>query len=474
MSTFHGNSNSFIVKKGLILSLDAGNKSSYTSGTAWNDLSGNGYNGTLTNGPTYNTASGGSISFDGSNDCVTFSSSNLITASLSLNNASMEVWFMQTTASSNAQIFYAGNPGSSGFGFYIGPCGTESNRLGLVHGGITCYRVSYLGIVANTWYHCAYVKNGTNNFLYINGVLQSTGSGNYTAPVATVSMGLNQFTSTEAFAGRISLARLYNYSLTQYDVLQNYNASKSRFTGSTTYSVVPKMTLSNLAVYFDAANRKSYPSTGTSWFDLSGNSRTGTITNGPTFDSTNGGSIVFDGTNDYVDILSLLQYFGTSTFSVSMWLNVTSFANTGTIACALTNGKYTVFGPTNNYQGYSNTFSAAIQIDATSNAVGTVMESGFSTGKWYHYTAVYDGTKTGNANRLKVYINGIQKGLIFDNTVPATGGTTNSTVLLGFQTTLNVYRWYSGKIGLCQIYTRALTNSEVLQNCNATKGRYGV
>lgn len=236
----------------------------------------------------------------------------------------------------------------------------------------------------------------------------------------------------------------------------------------------PYISRDSFVFYFDAANSRSYPKTGTSWYDLSGNGRTGTLTNGPTFDTSNGGSIVFDGINDYVDILSLSQYFGISKFTVSMWLNVASFANAGTTACALTNGKYTVFGPTNSYQGYSSTFSAAIQIDATSNVVATVMQSNYSTNTWYHYAAVYDGTQTGNANRLKVFINGSQKSLIFDATVPAVGGTTNSTVLLGFQTTINVYRWFNGKIGQCAVYSRALSADEVLQNYDTHKSRFGL
>ena len=62
----------------------------------------------------------------------------------------------------------------------------------------------------------------------------------------------------------------------------------------------PKIVTNGLVLYLDAANKKSYPGSGTTWTDLSGNNNTGTLTNGPTFDSNNGGSIVFDGTNDYV------------------------------------------------------------------------------------------------------------------------------------------------------------------------------
>ena len=62
----------------------------------------------------------------------------------------------------------------------------------------------------------------------------------------------------------------------------------------------PNIVTDGLVLCLDAANKRSYPGTGTTWTDRSANGNNGTLTNGPTFDSANGGSIVFDGTNDYV------------------------------------------------------------------------------------------------------------------------------------------------------------------------------
>jgi len=64
----------------------------------------------------------------------------------------------------------------------------------------------------------------------------------------------------------------------------------------------PKIITNGLILCLDAASTKSYPGSGTTWFDRSGNGNNGVLTNGPTFSSTNGGSIVFDGTNDYVQV----------------------------------------------------------------------------------------------------------------------------------------------------------------------------
>jgi len=66
----------------------------------------------------------------------------------------------------------------------------------------------------------------------------------------------------------------------------------------------PKIVTSGLVLALDAADKLSYRGSGTTWRDLSGNNNTGTLTNGPTFNAGNLGSIVFDGTNDYVNISS--------------------------------------------------------------------------------------------------------------------------------------------------------------------------
>ena len=76
-----------------------------------------------------------------------------------------------------------------------------------------------------------------------------------------------------------------------------------------------------LVLCLDAANRKSYVNGSTVWRDLSGNNNSGSLVNGPTFSSANGGSIVFDGTNDYVQIGSNLLPSGNSSHTVFSWVN---------------------------------------------------------------------------------------------------------------------------------------------------------
>ena len=116
-------------------------------------------------------------------------------------------------------------------------------------------------------------------------------------------------------------------------------ASQRKLTSSRFNSTNASMLItSNLLLFYDASDVNSYPGTGTSWFDLSGNNTTGTLTNGPTFSSANGGSIVFDGTNDYVAASNSLLSHRTSDWTYSCWLN---FSAIPTYATIFTNGTWT-------------------------------------------------------------------------------------------------------------------------------------
>ncbi len=80
-----------------------------------------------------------------------------------------------------------------------------------------------------------------------------------------------------------------------------------------------------LVVCLDAGNPKSYPGTGNTWYDLTINGNNGTLTNGPTFSSINGGGIVFDGINDYVSVGNLGSFYAQGT--ISYWMYSTAVEN---------------------------------------------------------------------------------------------------------------------------------------------------
>lgn len=224
----------------------------------------------------------------------------------------------------------------------------------------------------------------------------------------------------------------------------------------------PKIVTSGLVLHLDAADPSSYLSPGTVWRDLSGRGNNGTLTNGPIFSAANGGSIVFDGTNDYVRTTSLLLTGNETNLTLSCWYKP---ENTNTIRCIVSIG--------NEANG---TRRMILQRNANIEANGyfadfTSSNSVLSTNSWCNISIVY--TSLTLSSGIKLYFNGkeisgyVSSGTslnVFTNTICTICGT-NATV-----PTDNA----AGNIAQASIYNRALTASEIAQNFQATRGRFGL
>jgi len=228
---------------------------------------------------------------------------------------------------------------------------------------------------------------------------------------------------------------------------------------------------SGLVLNLDAGNPLSYPGTGTTWFDLSTSNKNGTLVNGPSFDSANGGSIVFDGTNDYVNVATFTSLSDVSQFSYSAFLNFSTAA-----------GNYNTFFAIGFNAEYNNDILFAWE--KSSNTLLFQVNNGLDGGATYAYNApsnwmnlsvVYDGSLSTNATKLKVFINGVQLTLSFGsyNVPTKTSNRTDQLIRIG-EYLNNTLFFYTGKIATTFLYNRALTQSEVLQNYNAQKLRFGL
>jgi hypothetical protein len=235
-----------------------------------------------------------------------------------------------------------------------------------------------------------------------------------------------------------------------------------------TLSGGPNIVSNGLILNLDAANTKSYISGSTAWNDISRGGNNGTLTNGPTFNTGSGGSIVFDGVDDYVLLNTLSTLVGTSNVSIECW-----FYNNTT-----TSGFQNIVGQFNGSSGWlihtsTNVNQKIIVLVGGGTAYGGVNNT--PTGAWFNTVLVYDGTLTGDTNKLKMYINGIYR--TYDTwmggTVPSTWpNATSVNVAIG--SLLGYGRYFNGNIPIIRIYNRTLTSQEVLQNYNATKGRFGL
>lgn len=214
----------------------------------------------------------------------------------------------------------------------------------------------------------------------------------------------------------------------------------------------PSIVTDGLVLCLDAGNTKSYIGSGTAWNDVSGRSNNGTLTNGPGYTATNGGSIVFDGSNDFAPIGSSGFPFGSSSGTICAWARVNT-VNTGT--------KWIIsYGnPAQSQSRYIGTFNATYYFGAFGN---DITASGVVINTWFNMVGVYDGT---NAS---MYINGA----LVSGPTAKTWNTVASTSQIGRQT--NGSEYFSGNIGIVTMYNRALTAAEIQQIFNALRSRYGV
>jgi hypothetical protein len=223
----------------------------------------------------------------------------------------------------------------------------------------------------------------------------------------------------------------------------------------------PNVVSDGLIGCWDAGNRKSYPGTGTTWTDLGGSSNGSFVNIAPTsltFDSAHGGSIVFDGTDDYVlatDFQDVSPVSGTNSYTFGIWVYFNSVEATTFLSQYIS--------ASNRWSFWVNAADDIYFADRGSG--GDVQSTGygytFTTTQWYYLTVLKDGST------LKIYIDGsLADSESFNPNNPA-----RSAGLL-FGTDTDNYDTLDGKIALVHAYNKALTDAEVLQNYHATKGRF--
>jgi hypothetical protein len=217
-----------IITRGLVFHVDSAQKRSYSgSGTAWNDLSGNGNNGTLTNSPTFDSGNGGSIVFDGTDDYSTFGNNSSLET---YNDFTYEIWTKPQTQSNPARIIFyklgAINieiQGSQTNPQWLGYC------FGLSNPG---YYGSNTTLTYDNWYQLVLVRDKTAQTIkmYTNTVEgASFNSITGTITSGTGNLEISTQFSGNAYKGYVAIGRIYNVTLTATEILQNYNATKSRF-----------------------------------------------------------------------------------------------------------------------------------------------------------------------------------------------------------------------------------------------------
>ena len=243
---------------------------------------------------------------------------------------------------------------------------------------------------------------------------------------------------------------------------------------ATRYNYTGGIVTNGLVLNLDAAKTDSYPGSGTLWRDLSGNGNNGTLTNGPTFSGIGKqASIVFDGVNDYVDCGNNTTLNLNSSFTLNCWFKVSNSAPSTNDGKGLI-AKYTGVTANRSYMlfftGSTNTISFIISSDGTNTAstLKSISYSSISRETWYNLTGVFTASQ-----KLEMFLNGT---LVSSDTTTLNQVFSSSTqpLTIGAQAISIPGFYFLGTIASTQIYNRALSASEVLQNFNALKGRYGI
>ena len=235
----------------------------------------------------------------------------------------------------------------------------------------------------------------------------------------------------------------------------------------------PSLVMNGLVLCLDAANRKSYSGSGTTWTDLSGNGNAGTLTNGPTYSSSNGGSIVFDGTNDRVTISNSVLS-STGNWTISSWVKFSSLVGdaSGETAASIFAQYIAVAGNGRMIlRVKNNTTSVINKIDIFLGSGSDYSNQSITGNTTILTNTFYNFVATRNSNIFTSYINSI-----LETSQTLTG--INVSIL---QTTPEIGGLNSGNFGFMNgqvynslIYNRALTAAEIQQNFNALRGRFSI
>ncbi|MEY4333677.1 MAG: Synechococcus phage [Bacteroidota bacterium] len=248
------------------------------------------------------------------------------------------------------------------------------------------------------------------------------------------------------------------------------NAQRSMFGGQNNYvapAVPPTLVTAGLVLNLDAGNSSSYVGSGNNWNDLSGNNNNGTLTNGPVFNSANGGSIVFDGIDDVVSFGNILN-IGLNSWTMSCWLKFDggtgTFGIMGKTSYRSNMGRYNIYVDNN----YINAF-----FQPSTNSLIATPIAPYLDNKFHNIVLSINRT-----SMIYLYVDGVSVGTPIDISSSSSVDLNNSdNFYIGSYASSDgqspLY-FFKGNMGQALIYNRALSASEVTNNFNVFKSRFGL
>ena len=430
------------------------------------DLSGNNNHGLLGNGtvaymPDYNYYNKSLTYNKGQSDTLVVTNST----SLKNNNTTIELYMKFNSAiASNTGDYIQFGVGSGNYAQYYfrneSPNLTWNWYVATPAGSSTPYAISNFStdiyyLITLTGY-----SSGATE-IYVNGsqVASSANTGASATTWTPNNLTIGGYVWDGYSNSDIALTRIYSRVLSAAEISQNYEAIKSRFANT--------IVQQGLVLNLDAGNPYSYAGAGTTWYDVSGNSFNATLINSPTYASDNGGVLNWASANSQYATVPMSSTLRVASITEEVWVYLSGTADQVFIGSQ--------YGTSSN-----NSFAIWVQSGAFAFGVNTGGNfyystiSTVSTGVWYHLTHTYNGTTQ------LFYINGVlaatynsaaSGNISYDasNTLLAIGADFNGT---GYNVGPSVST--NGKMPVVRIYNIALSAAQVLQNYNATKGKFGL
>lgn len=464
-----------MVTDSLIMYLDAGNVKSYPGeGVDWFDRSGNGLNGTFsqinsTQTINYTSDNMGGLIFPGTDVDATggvsvrFTNNDLF---LQDSQFTIEIWLKNEVVNTDEFIIIngVGTYSTAGQHNYVIMKSSNSYSFYLSDGTDSTPMISGVPPLVSVHQVVVSVDYSSNIDFYLNGSLRET----ILSPYAGYS-GLNNGMEigglasgggdNKFFTGTIYKTILYNKKLTSDEVLQNYNSSKYRYVESRPNEPGAQFITQSLVLHLDAGDPSSYPGSGLTWSDLSGNGYDALLFNNPTFDETYGGVIKVDGQDDYIQIPSNSNRNNTiknSTFSIifsdSRLVTSGNINNALYLLSSLFNCLWRRVGDTVHYVRVNNVTQPRLELGAINEDV------------------IYLTLSVDENYLTKIYING---------TLRSTYDFSGFSIDYNWSSYLEFGRNISGNCDafdyyMISLYDRALTKNEVLQNYSALKSRFNI
>lgn len=217
----------------------------------------------------------------------------------------------------------------------------------------------------------------------------------------------------------------------------------------------PQVVTNGLQVYFDSGNTKSYPGTGTTWYDLSGNKNTATLVNSPTWVNSKGGYFSFV-PNAYASTTYIQPaYDNTMSYTWCAWILINALST----ACTIGNRNYTLSG-TYDFTKLDQNLTFEYFHGGTNSSMAA---TGTTTGLWYNICIVK------SLSNFYYYVNGVLVNTMTNNN---TSSGNPQAFFIGGDSGAGEYG--NAYISVVKTYNRNLSLSEVQQNFNALRGRYGI